>query len=66
MFPLHKTPSPFRAAERSSGLERARRGVGEWMWILKSSPVRFHIALKVDIETSQIDALPDVELEARV
>jgi hypothetical protein len=66
MLPLHKTPSPFRAAERSSGLERARRGRGEWKWILKNSPVRFHIALKVDIETSQIDALPDVELEARV
>jgi hypothetical protein len=64
MLPLHKTPSPFRAAERSSGLERARRG--EWKWILKSSPVCFHVALKVDIETSQIDALPDVELEARV
>ena len=66
MLPLHKTPSPFRAAERSSGLERARRGTGELKWILKNSPVRFHIALKVDIETSQIDALPDVELEARV
>ena len=65
MFPLHKTPSPFRAAERSAGLERARRG-GELKLGLKNSPVRFHIALKVDIETSQIDALPDVELEARV
>ncbi len=65
MLPLHKTPSPFRAAVRSSGLERARRR-GEWKWGLKNSPMRFHIALKVDIETSQIDALPDVELEARV
>jgi len=66
MLPLHKTPSPFQAAERSLGLERASQGRGEWKWILKSSPVRFHIALKVDIETSQIDALPVVELEARV
>jgi hypothetical protein len=45
---------------------RASPRRGFWKWNLKSSPMDFDIALKLNIEASKIDALFHVELEPGV